>query len=151
MRTVLFTLTLCLVVLLAPFSAYAAEAAPAREATIYTDPGCPCGIEYGKYLEAHGYKVNMVVSTPELDAIKAKYAIPKRLLANQSTVIEGYVIEGNVPVAAIERLLAERPPIPGIALPGMPSGSPGMDGPKRAAFPVFVITDDPRPPLYAIE
>ena len=129
----------------------ARAAEPAREATIYSDPGCPCGEEYGRYLEAHGFKVTHVVSTPELDAVKAKYAIPKRLIANQSTVIEGYVIEGNVPVAAIERLLEERPPIIGIALPGMPSGSPGMEGPKRAAFPIFVITDDPRPPLYAIE
>lgn len=93
----------------------------------------------------------MVVSTPALDAIKAKYKVPPALVANQSTVIEGYVVEGNVPVAAILRLLAERPPIPGLALPGMPSGAPGIGGEKLGAFPIFVIGDEPRPPLYAIE
>lgn len=122
-----------------------------REATVYADPGCPCGPEYGRYLEANGFKVTMVVSTPELDAIKAKYKIPNSLQSNQSTLIEGYVIEGNVPLPAILRLLAERPPIPGIALPGIPSGSPGFGGQKVSAFPIFVITDDPRPPLFAIE
>lgn len=124
---------------------------PARAATVYSDPGCPCGPGYGAYLEANGFKVSYVVSTPELDAIKAKYQVPQALIANQSTIIEGYVIEGNVPVAVIHRLLAERPPIPGIALPGMPSGAPGIGGEKLGAFPIFVISDDPRPALFAIE
>jgi hypothetical protein len=134
--------------LLAPLSARTEEP---RAATVYADPGCPCGPDYGRYLEANGFAVTMVVSTPELDAIKARYKVPDWLISNQSTVIEGYVIEGNVPVSVIERLLAERPPIPGIALPGMPSGAPGIGGEKRAAFPIFVISNDPRPPLYAIE
>jgi len=149
MRGFLFGLIALIVLLVATGLARTAD--PMREATIYSDPGCPCGAAYGKYLEAQGYKVTLVVSTPELDAIKEKYHVPDRLIANQSTIIEGYVIEGNVPVEVIERLLTERPPISGIALPGMPSGSPGMEGPKRSAFPIFVITDDPRPPLYAIE
>lgn len=132
-----------------PSPLWAAE--KTREATVYADPGCPCGPEYGRYLEANGFKVTMVVSTPELDVIKAKYKIPSWLISNQSTLIEGYVIEGNVPLSSIERLLKERPPIVGIALPGTPSGSPGFGGQKVSAFPIFVITDDPRPPLFAIE
>ncbi len=95
--------------------------------------------------------MTFVVSTPELDAIKAKYKVPQALVANQSTVIDGYVIEGNVLVSVIERLLAERPPIPGIALPGMPSGAPGIGGEKLGAFPIFVISDEPRTALFAIE
>ncbi|MBM3482041.1 MAG: DUF411 domain-containing protein [Alphaproteobacteria bacterium] len=132
-----------------PSALWADEAT--REATVYADPGCPCGPEYGRYLEANGFKVTMVVSTPELDAIKARYKIPRSMQSNQSTMIEGYVIEGNVPLPAILRLLEEKPPIPGIALPGTPSGSPGFGGQKVSAFPIFVITDDPRPPLFAIE
>lgn len=142
-------LAILAVALVAPLTARADG--PAREATVYADPGCPCGPDYGRYLEANGFKVTMVVSTPELDAIKAKYKIPRPLQASQSTLVAGYVIEGNVPVAPILRLLKEKPPIIGITLPGMPSGSPGFGGQKLSAFPIFVITDDPRPPLFAIE
>lgn len=142
-------LVILAVALVAPLAARADG--PAREAVVYADPGCPCGVEYGRYLEANGFKVTMVVSTPELDAIKARYNIPRSLQSGQSTLIAGYVIEGNVPVAPILRLLAEKPPIIGITLPGTPSGSPGFGGEKRSAFPIFVITDDPRPALFAIE
>ena len=87
----------------------------------------------------------------ELDALNARFGVPEHLQGCHATVIEGYVIEGHVPVAAISRLLQEKPPIPGISLPGMPEGSPGMSGTKQGAFAIFVISDEEKPPLYAIE
>jgi hypothetical protein len=133
------------------FAPAALHAEEARQATLYKDPSCGCCAEYGRYLEANGYRVTVVDSGDELDAINAKYGVPEHLQGCHATVIEGYVIEGHVPVAVISRLLQERPPIPGIALPGMPEGSPGMSGVKQGAFAIFVITDEEKPPLYAIE
>ncbi len=133
---------------LLPASARAGEARPA---TLYKDPQCGCCTEYGRYLEANGFTVTVVDSTAEIDALHARYRVPAHLEGCHSTVIDGYVIEGHVPVAAINRLLAEKPSIPGLSLPGMPEGSPGMSGHKQGAFPIFVISDEVEPPLFAIE
>ncbi|MSO69392.1 MAG: hypothetical protein EXQ98_03805 [Alphaproteobacteria bacterium] len=122
-----------------------------REATLYKDPLCTCCAAYGRYLEANGFKVTVIDSVEEIDALHARYKVPAHLEGCHSTVIEGYLVEGHVPVAAINRLLEEKPPLPGISLPGMPDGSPGMSGYKQGAFPIFVISDDAKPPLYSIE
>jgi hypothetical protein len=65
-------------------------------------------------------------------------------------LLDGYVVEGHVPVATINRLLTGRPKIRGISLPGMPLGSPGMNGPKREPFTIYEIGDGPRR-VYAVE
>jgi len=140
-----------LVLFVLAFAPVALHAEEARQATLYKDPSCGCCTEYGRYLEANGYQVTVVDSADELDGIKAKYGVPEHLQGCHSTVIEGYVIEGHVPVAAISRLLREKPSIPGISLPGMPLGSPGMSGAKEGAFEIFVIADEEKPPLYATE
>ena len=133
------------------FAPCALHAEEALQATLYKDPSCGCCAEYGRYLEANGYQVAVVDSGEELDALNARFGVPEHLQGCHATVIEGYVIEGHVPVAAISRLLQEKPPIPGISLPGMPGGSPGMSGVKQGAFEIFVISDEEKPPLYAIE
>ena len=124
---------------------------PARRATLYKDPLCTCCAEYGRYLEANGFNVTVVDSTVEIDALHARFKVPAPLEGCHSTVIGDYLIEGHVPVAAINRLLAEKPSIPGISLPGMPEGAPGMTGHKQGALPIFVISDEAKPPLFAIE
>lgn len=69
--------------------------------------------------------------------------------ACHTTLIDGYVVEGHVPVPLIERLLRERPEIPGIALPGMPQGSPGMSGIKAEPFTIYTISPA-APRIYAV-
>lgn len=128
-----------------------AHAAVARAGTLYKDPSCGCCTEYGRYLGQHGFKLTVVDDADKLEAIRAKYHVPEYLTGCHSLIVEGFVIEGHVPVAAINRLLAEKPPITGIALPGMPMGAPGMAGKKEAPFEILVITDRGDPTLFATE
>ncbi len=76
-----------------------------------------------------------------MSSIKKKYQIPQNMESCHTGVIEGYFVEGHVPVEAIEELLAEKPDISGIALPGMPPGSPGMPDQKTEAFKIYALSD----------
>jgi hypothetical protein len=77
-----------------------------------------------------------------LNAIKQKYQVPPAFQSCHTAIVDGYVIEGHVPVAEIERLLAERPDVIGIAVPGMPAGSPGMEIAGFDIEPYDVVTFD---------
>ncbi len=109
-----------------------------KSATIYKDPQCGCCGEYARYLRAFGYQVK-VVDSADLTAVKKRFGVPAALESCHTLFVDKYVIEGHVPLKHIERLLAERPAIRGIALPGMPQGSPGMGGPKQAPFKVYEL------------
>ena len=78
----------------------------------------------------------------DLQAIKRRYGVPPALAGCHTALVDGYVIEGHVPADLIERLLRERPQITGLAVPGMPVGSPGMEVPGRPAVPYNVIAFD---------
>ena len=86
------------------------------------------------------------MSSPSL----CRYGISPALEGCHTTVVGGYAVEGHVPLKVIERLLAEKPPIRGIALPGMPDGSPGMSGRKTEPFVIFEIGEG-RPNVYDID
>jgi len=76
-----------------------------------------------------------------MDAIKDEQGIPQDMLSCHTTIIGGYVVEGHVPLEAVEKLLVEKPDIRGIAMPGMPSGSPGMPG-LKSTFSVHSLMHD---------
>lgn len=95
------------------------------------------------HLRANGFPVK-IEDTEDLSPIKRKHAVPPDLQACHTALVESYVVEGHVPAELIDRLLRERPPIAGIAVPGMPVGSPGMEVPGRAAERYQVITFDRR-------
>lgn len=118
-------------------------AAAAQSATMYKDPFCGCCTGHAEYLRDNGFDVE-IVETPveKLAAIKELHQIPPALQGCHTLLVEGYVVEGHVPVGAIEKLLSEKPDIIGIALPGMPLGSPGMGGEKEAPFKVMTIGGD---------
>ncbi len=78
----------------------------------------------------------------DLASVKTRYQIPPELQACHTAIVDGYIIEGHVPVAEIKRLLAERPAIVGLAVPGMPIGAPGMEMEGAAAKPFDVIAWD---------
>lgn len=132
--------------------ASAVQAAERPTATLYKDPSCGCCQGYAEHLRANGYTV-VVKPTDDLMAVKRKYGVPGHLHGCHSTVIGGYVVEGHVPLGILKRLLAERPKIRGISLPGMPQGSPGMSGIKEAPFKVYEIGGkSPKDTkLYAVE
>ena len=97
-----------------------------KDITVYKRAHCACCVKWADYLKGHGYNVK-VVDTLELLSMKSKYKIPEKLAACHTAVIDGYVVEGHVTERDIRRLLLFRPDVIGIAVPGMPIGTPGME------------------------
>jgi hypothetical protein len=95
--------------------------------TVHKDPNCGCCSGWVAHLEVHGFQVK-TIETKAINRLKAKLGVPFELIACHTAEVDGFLIEGHVPAVAIKRLLAERPKARGLAVPGMPSGSPGMDG-----------------------
>lgn len=122
-------------------------AAAERQATVYKDPNCGCCTGHAEVLRRHGYQVT-VVETDNIAAVKRTANVPDALQSCHTTLIDGYVVEGHVPVAAIDKLLAERPAVRGIALPGMPQGSPGMSGVKEEPFVTYTFGQGPPKPFH---
>lgn len=108
--------------------------------TIYKSPTCGCCGNYSAYLEKQGFDVE-VVETNDIASIKTEHNIPHDLQSCHTAIIDGYFVEGHVPVEAINKLLAEKPEIDGIGLPGMPAGSPGMPGFKQEEFQIYSLSD----------
>lgn len=113
-------------------------AVAAETATIYRDPNCGCCGEYVKYLEKNGYKTKVVIMD-DMTPIKKQNKVPRYMESCHTVKIGGYVVEGHVPVGAIKKLLAEKPKIIGISVPGMPGGSPGMSGEKTEPLTAYEI------------
>ena len=107
--------------------------------TVHKSPTCGCCGKWVKHMEAAGFDVT-VVDRPDLAAVRAAHGVPDALASCHTTTLRAngaeYVLEGHVPAADIGRLLRERPRLRGIAVPGMPAGSPGMEGGIRAPFDV---------------
>jgi hypothetical protein len=131
-----------------------AFAGEAIKATVYKDPNCGCCHQYVGYLRQNGFEVE-VVDTSNMMSIKQQAGVPAALEGCHSTLVGGYVVEGHVPADIVKRLLQEKPSIRGISLPGMPLGSPGMDGAKEGPFVVYEIpnadADGGTPKVYATE
>ena len=98
----------------------------ATDITVYKSPLCGCCTKWEKHMEANGFRVKSV-KMDDVRPIKTRYGVAPSLASCHTAVIDGYVIEGHVPAADIKRMLKERPRIQGLAVPGMPSGSPGME------------------------
>lgn len=115
-----------------------AEATPAKEPiiTVYKDPNCGCCKSWIEHLVKHGYRVD-AKDTSEMTEIKRTLGVPDELGSCHTAVVKGYLIEGHVPAADIARLLKEKPKVAGLAVPGMPMGSPGMEGPRTDHYKVL--------------
>ena len=145
MRVLSVLLLIPTLVLLAP--AVAGESS--RQATLYKNPQCGCCEGYADYLGDNGFEVT-VKPTHDLPLLHRQYGVPEPLVGCHTTLVEGYVVEGHVPIGALLRMLTERPAIKGISLPGMPAGSPGMFGEKAGPFTIYVIGDGPTK-VYGVE
>ncbi len=109
---------------------------------VFQLPNCECCGRYQGYLREQGFQVETtyVADMPSLHSIKRRHKIPQNMESCHTAVIGDYFIEGHVPVEAVEKLLEEKPDIDGIALPGMPSGSPGMPGQQTEAFKIYALS-----------
>ncbi|WP_264325282.1 DUF411 domain-containing protein [Romeriopsis navalis] len=114
----------------------------------YRSPTCGCCGEWVKRMQAVGFTVEDNI-TENLDAIKKQHNLPNDLAACHTAIAAGYVIEGHIPAADIQRLLAEKPKIAGIAVPGMPIGSPGMEsGNIRESYATYSFTKDGKVTIF---
>lgn len=122
-----------------------AWAADKAAITVHKDPNCGCCSGWVEHLRKAGFPVT-AIDTARLDAIKARLGVPSELAACHTAEVAGYVIEGHVPASAIERLLGEKPRATGLAVPGMPVGSPGMevDGMEPATYDVVLFGPEGR-------
>ena len=127
-----------------------AMAEPTR-ATLFKNPQCTCCEGYAAYLRNNGFAVE-VTPTNDLTEISRKAGVPENLQGCHTMFVDGYVVDGHVPVDVIRKLLTERPAIAGITLPGMPLGAPGMTGTKNGTFTIYAVTKDGVPlTIYATE
>ena len=125
-----------------PEAKTSAIAVQAAAMTVYRDPGCGCCEAWTGLARNAGYQVSLIDSA-DMPAIKRKYGVPEGLLSCHTAVVGDYVVEGHVPLEHVKRLLAQRPTgVKGIAVPGMPAGSPGMEVPDGTKQPFEVMAFD---------
>ena len=107
---------------------------------VFKTPSCGCCNGYALFLEKEKFKVKRT-DMENLYTIKQKYTIPLEMQSCHTTIMDKYFIEGHVPIEAINKLLKEQPDIDGIALPGMPIGTPGMPGDKEEPYVIYQLID----------
>ena len=106
---------------------------------VYKTPTCGCCSLWVKHLEANGFATK-VTDMDDLSAVKQTYGVPARASSCHTAVVDGYALEGHVPAADVRRLLKERPKVAGLAVPGMPIGSPGMEvGNQKQPYDVLAF------------
>ncbi|MEX0608136.1 MAG: DUF411 domain-containing protein [Balneolaceae bacterium] len=110
------------------------------EVVMYKNPGCECCTEWANHMMEGEFSVKEE-PTPALSQIKHTNGITRELASCHTAIVDGYVIEGHVPIEDVRRLLQEKPDVIGLALPGMPIGSPGMEMPGRTPdkFDVLLV------------
>ena len=116
--------------------------------TVYKDPSCGCCKNWIEHLIKHGYRVD-AKDTPQMTEIKRTLGVPATLTACHTGMVNGYLIEGHVPAADIDRLLAQKPKIAGLAVPGMPMGSPGMEGARAQRYQVLAFDKKGKTTVFA--
>jgi hypothetical protein len=115
---------------------------------VYKDPNCGCCKKWIDHLEQNGFKVE-VMDLPDLSAVKSKHGVKQELQACHTGVVGNYTVEGHVPADLIHKMLKEKPSIAGLAVPGMPMGSPGMEGAIKEKYDVLTFDRAGRTTVYA--
>ena len=116
--------------------------------TVYKSPTCGCCAKWVDHLEENGFSVN-TVETYDVAEIKARYGVPGDLSSCHTALVDGYVVEGHVPAEEVKRMLSEGAEIAGLAVPGMPMGSPGMEGSRTDSYDVMAFQKDGTRTVYA--
>jgi hypothetical protein len=122
-----------------------------RHAVVYRSPTCGCCTSYVAFLRKHGVGVETRdVDDAGLEQVKAAHGVPAGAESCHTALLAGYVVEGHVPLAALEKLLTERPEVDGVSLPGMPTGVPGMPGPVYGPLEVISFDDGATAPFLSL-
>ncbi|MBT5876749.1 MAG: DUF411 domain-containing protein [Candidatus Latescibacteria bacterium] len=129
-RAITVTLSICL---LAVGAYYLTNRNVDRSMVVYMGPSCDCCEVWMDYMRQNGFTVATPVN-PADDGMAYRLKIPSALAACHTAIVDGYIVEGHVPSSDVNRLLSERPDVLGLAVPGMPVGSPGMEGPNPEIY-----------------
>lgn len=134
---------LCLATAVVP-----ALASPATPVEVYKSPYCGCCTEWVEHLRKNGFAVT-THDVDDVPAARKKLGMPERLGSCHTARIGNYVVEGHVPAADIQRLLKEKPKALGLAVPGMPPGSPGMESPRPVPYQTLLVQPDGSTRVFA--
>jgi hypothetical protein len=137
-----------LVLLLATVSWMSGDQQDLPGITVYKSQWCGCCTQWVAHMRDNGFEVK-VEEMNDLSLIKARYSVTSELSSCHTAVVDGYVVEGHVPADLVKRLLRDRPDVVGLAVPGMPIGSPGMEGPNKEAYDVLTFDDTGATSVYA--
>jgi len=107
--------------------------------TVYKSPTCGCCNKWISHLEDNGFKVE-AINQSDMNRVKSESGIPRQLASCHTAKVGGYLIEGHVPATDIKRLLKQQPDVAGLTMPGMPMGSPGMEGHRQDNYDVLTFT-----------
>ena len=129
---------------LGPAAMAVAATPPASTLQVWKDPNCSCCKDWIAHVEQNGFQAR--INDEGNNAARARLGMPQKFASCHTALVQGYVIEGHVPAADIQRLLKEKPRALGLAVSGMPIGSPGMDGPayggRQDAYQVLLVQKD---------
>jgi len=116
---------------------------------VYKNPDCGCCTAWVDHLKSAGFSVD-VTETEDTSSVRKRVGMPERLAGCHTGIVDGYAIEGHVPAADIKRLLAAKPQAVGLAVPGMPVGSPGMEyGDRKDPYKVLLVDRRGRDTVFA--
>lgn len=139
----------------APVAPAAADVAPVASSivpavvTVYKSPTCGCCTKWVDHMKAAGFEM-VVKDVEDVTPLKEEAGVPAALRSCHTAVVNGYTLEGHVPADLVQKLLKEKPKnTAGLAVPGMPMGSPGMEGPRKDAYEVIAYTARGETSVYA--
>ena len=115
---------------------------------VFKSPTCGCCTKWVEHMEKNGFHIESV-DTQRMDIVKKQYGVPGNLQSCHTAIIGDYVIEGHVPAKEIDRLLKLKSPVRGLAVPGMPMGSPGMEGFRKDKYSVVSFDKDGKTEIFA--
>lgn len=125
-----------------------AQQSVAADIVVYKSPTCGCCGKWVEHMEQAGFSVD-VENMHDVAPIKRELGVPGRMQSCHTAKVGDYFIEGHVPADLVKQLLADKPDIKGLTVPGMPMGSPGMEGPRKDPYNVIAIEKDGRARVYA--
>ncbi|HID46656.1 MAG TPA: DUF411 domain-containing protein [Chromatiaceae bacterium] len=120
----------------------------AAEIVVYKSPTCGCCKKWVSHMRKNGFTVE-VHEQYNVTPVKDKLGVPRRLRSCHTAKVDGYIVEGHVPADVVMRLLEEKPQIAGVAVPGMPMGSPGMEGFRKDPYDIISFTDTGKMGIFA--
>ncbi|HEU4880853.1 MAG TPA: DUF411 domain-containing protein [Longimicrobium sp.] len=132
----------------APQAGPAAATAEGTRMVVYKTPTCGCCRAWVENMQSAGFAVE-IHDMPDVAPVKQEHGVPGHLASCHTAIVDGYVVEGHVPADVIRRMLAERPQVAGIAVPGMPAGSPGMEmGGRKDPYDIIAFSRDGKVSVY---